>query len=62
VEKAWLLQESKQSKHLAVVVIHRNAVALSEGESAYGSYDLYVRRISTTVPTRKSSRVCAMRW
>ena len=38
-EKAWLL-ESGEPKHLALIVIHDNAVTPRDG--AYGSYDAYV--------------------
>ena len=41
-EKAWLIEEKPEIKHLALIVIHKDAVAPGEGKSAYGSYDLYV--------------------
>jgi ABC-2 type transport system permease protein len=41
-EKAWLNASEAGDAHLAVVVLHRNAVEPASGESALGSYDLYV--------------------
>ncbi len=41
-EKAWLNASEPDNAHLAVVVVHRNAVEPSAGDSALGSYDLYV--------------------
>jgi len=39
-EKAWLLEQSDM-RHLALIVIHDNAVVASDGVT-YGSYDAYV--------------------
>jgi ABC-2 type transport system permease protein len=41
-QKAWLAEPSQASRHLAVVVVHQDAVSLGEGRSEYGTYDLYV--------------------
>jgi ABC-type Na+ efflux pump permease subunit len=41
-EKAWLRVEDKASPHLALAVVHANAVEPSSGDTALGSYDLYV--------------------
>ena len=41
-EKAWLNASEAADARLAVVVVHRNAVEPGAGESALGSYDLYV--------------------
>ena len=41
-EKAWLNASDPEDAHLAVIVLHRNAVEPATGESALGSYDLYV--------------------
>ena len=40
-EKAWLLDQQAVPRHLALVVIHDNAV-VPTSEGAYGSYDTYV--------------------
>jgi ABC-2 type transport system permease protein len=41
-EKAWLNSSETGETHLALVVLHRNAVEPNAGESGLGSYDLYV--------------------
>jgi ABC-2 type transport system permease protein len=41
-EKDWLNAQSKERPHLALVVIHQNAVEPAAGSLDYGSYDLYV--------------------
>jgi ABC-type Na+ efflux pump permease subunit len=41
-EKAWLRVADKDSPHLALAVIHANAVEPKPSETALGSYDLYV--------------------
>ncbi len=41
-DKEWLNEKSKDQPHLALIVIHRNAVVPSGGGQDYGSYDLYV--------------------
>lgn len=40
-QEAWLTAEEKIRRHLALVVVHRDAV-LPATESKYGAYDLYV--------------------
>ena len=40
--KAWLAVADEESPHLALAVIHANAVRPNAGETALGSYDLYV--------------------
>jgi ABC-2 type transport system permease protein len=40
-EKTWLLDQQAVPRHLALVVIHDNAVVPSS-EGAYGSYDTYI--------------------
>jgi len=49
-EKAWLGVVDKDSPHLALAVIHPNAVEPKPGEKALGSYDLYV-------PPKQDTRV-----
>jgi len=41
-EKSWLNAEQKQAKHLALVLIHSDAVTPEAGNSGYGSYDFFV--------------------
>jgi ABC-2 type transport system permease protein len=41
-EKKWLSTQPKEMPHLAIVVIHRDAVQPADGSSEYGSYDLFV--------------------
>jgi ABC-2 type transport system permease protein len=41
-EKAWLIEEKQEVKHLALVVVHKDAINPVDGNSTYGSYDLYV--------------------
>jgi ABC-type Na+ efflux pump permease subunit len=41
-EKAWLLTGTAEAPHLALAVIHGNAVRPGSGDSGYGTYDLYV--------------------
>ena len=41
-EKAWLTETDGGLPHLALVVIHPNAVLPANGELQYGTYDLYV--------------------
>jgi ABC-type Na+ efflux pump permease subunit len=40
-EKAWLLDDD-DDRHVAVVVVHRDAVSPAPGRTEYGGYDLYV--------------------
>ena len=42
LEKAWLAVPEPATRHLALAVIHANAVEPNAGETALGSYDLYV--------------------
>jgi ABC-2 type transport system permease protein len=42
-EKNWLLQGTPEERHLALVVVHPNAVARND-QGNFGSYDLYVSR------------------
>jgi ABC-2 type transport system permease protein len=39
-EKRWLTEERSEARHLALAVVHENAVDPASGE--FGSYDLYV--------------------
>jgi ABC-type Na+ efflux pump permease subunit len=48
--KAWLRVADKDSPHLALAVIHANAVEPKPGEKTLGSYDLYV-------PPKQDARV-----
>ena len=41
-EKTWLLAQDEAVRHLALVVIHANALQPRPGETDLGSYDLYV--------------------
>jgi ABC-2 type transport system permease protein len=41
-EKAWLLEENPEQKHLALIVINKDAVIADESTSKYGTYELYV--------------------
>jgi ABC-2 type transport system permease protein len=49
-EKAWLGEPEAASPHLALAVIHGNAVEPKAGETALGAYDLYL-------PPRQDNRV-----
>jgi ABC-type Na+ efflux pump permease subunit len=49
-EKAWLRATEPGSPHLALAVIHANAVEPKAGETSLGSYDLYL-------PPRQDGRV-----
>ena len=49
-QKRWLLEPMPTSKHLALVVVHPNAVLPAPGTSNLGTYDLYV-------PPRQDNRV-----
>src|SRR5579871_699801 len=43
--KAWLIQPPRaQPPHLALIVIHTDAVVRAPGEPEFGGYDLYVSR------------------
>jgi len=41
-EKAWLMEKTETTSHLALIVIHPNAVIPTEDEPPYGTYDLFV--------------------
>jgi ABC-type Na+ efflux pump permease subunit len=41
-EKPWLLDPTPDRRHLALVVMHDDAVRPRTGTSAYGTYDIYV--------------------
>ena len=41
-EKTWLMEKGPGLPHVALVVVHPDAVKLRDGETAYGTYDLYV--------------------
>jgi ABC-type Na+ efflux pump permease subunit len=41
-EKSWLRVEDESSPHLALAVIHPNAIEPKSGETTLGAYDLYV--------------------
>jgi ABC-2 type transport system permease protein len=49
-EKAWLRDQPPATRHLALAVIHDNAVEPRRDESALGTYDLYL-------PARQDGRV-----
>jgi ABC-2 type transport system permease protein len=49
-EKRWLIEPGEGAAHLALVVVHSNAVEPTRGTSNLGSYDLYV-------PPRQDNRV-----
>jgi ABC-2 type transport system permease protein len=40
--KKWLNEQPKEMPHLALIVIHRNAIEPASDGSGYGSYDFYV--------------------
>jgi ABC-2 type transport system permease protein len=55
-EKSWLTEAPSPDapRHLALVVVHPNAVKPADGGAAYGTYDIYVpentdERIETTI-------------
>ena len=41
-QKAWLTGAAPGDRHLALVVVHRDAIAPADGGAEYGTYDLYV--------------------
>jgi ABC-2 type transport system permease protein len=43
-EKQWLLTATEQERHLAVVVVHPDAVARRSGQPEFGTYDMFVSR------------------
>jgi ABC-2 type transport system permease protein len=55
-EKRWLTETTQpgQLRHLALVVVHPDAVVAAEGKSQYGAYDIYVpenldERVESTI-------------
>jgi ABC-2 type transport system permease protein len=48
-EKRWLLEPMPAAKHLALVVVHPNAIVPAPGTNNLGTYDLYV-------PARQDNR------
>ena len=48
--KLWLTEEESGAPHVALVVVHTNAIEPKAGETDFGSYDLYV-------PPRQDDRV-----
>ena len=40
--KAWLRQRSDKPQHLALIVVHPDALVRRPGQADYGSYDLYL--------------------
>ena len=55
-EKRWLTANAEAGglRHLALVVVHPDAIALSDGKGRYGTYDIYVpenldERVETTI-------------
>jgi ABC-2 type transport system permease protein len=42
LEKAWLMEKGPDLPHLALVVVHPDAVTPSDGKTQYGTYDLFV--------------------
>ena len=43
-EKDWLLEGSADQRHLALIVVHPDAVVRTSGAEDFGSYDLFVSR------------------
>jgi ABC-type Na+ efflux pump permease subunit len=41
-QKAWLTDAAPGDRHLALVVVHLDAIAPGDGGAEYGTYDLYV--------------------
>ncbi len=41
-EKAWLTEDSQGLRHIALVIVHPDAVSLAAGQTDYGTYDIYV--------------------
>jgi ABC-type Na+ efflux pump permease subunit len=42
--KTWLMAQAPGERHLAVIVVHPDAVAPAAGRREYGTYDLYASR------------------
>jgi len=66
-EKEWLTQaEQDDARHLALVVVHPDAVVPANGSTTYGAYDLYVPanlddRIETLVQQSLREAIVAAR-
>ena len=66
-EKEWLKQEEQnEARHLALVVVHPDAVVPANGSRTYGTYDLYVPanlddRIETVVQQSLREAIVAAR-
>jgi ABC-2 type transport system permease protein len=43
-EKPWLLEGTPEQRHLAIIVVHPDAVVRKEGQEEFGAYDLFVAR------------------
>ena len=43
-EKQWLLTGTEAERHLALVVVHRDAVVRQANQAEFGTYDLFVSR------------------
>jgi ABC-type Na+ efflux pump permease subunit len=43
-EKNWLIPQSPGDRHLALIVVHPDAIVRSAGRAEFGAYDLYVSR------------------
>jgi ABC-2 type transport system permease protein len=43
-EKPWLLAGSEQERHLALIVVHGDAVVRRPGQAEFGTYDMFVSR------------------
>ena len=41
-EKAWLVEPARDARHIAVIVVHHDAVDVGQGRAEFGGYDLYV--------------------
>jgi ABC-2 type transport system permease protein len=41
-QKAWLTEPAQGTRHVALVVIHPDAVSVAPGRDEYGTYDLYI--------------------
>ena len=60
-EKAWLNESTTAGPHLALIVLHANAVEPTRGTSNLGSYDLYVPPNRTNASRSPSEASCAKR-
>jgi ABC-2 type transport system permease protein len=41
-EKTWLTAQPQEKKHVALIVVHADAVERAEGKDDYGTYDLFL--------------------